>query len=66
MDRKRRLCHQMAGNDDIGGSGMVDVRHQSHRRRLNAVIDDFVADSDLHAIPSRIMDFGPGVRFGLW
>jgi hypothetical protein len=29
----------------------VDVQHQHHRRRLNAVIDDFVADSDLHDSP---------------
>jgi hypothetical protein len=29
---------------------VMDVQHQHHRRRLRTVVDQFVADADLHEI----------------
>ena len=46
--RHRRSRRQIVGHDDVAGARVMDVQHQHHRRRLRTVVDQFVADSELH------------------
>ena len=47
-DRQGRVGHEMVGAPQVGDARVVHVQGHDHRRRLRAVVDDVVADADLH------------------
>jgi len=40
---------QVIGHDDVGGPAEMRAEHHDDRRRLRKIIDEFIADPDLHA-----------------
>jgi hypothetical protein len=57
-DGKRGSGDEVIGNDDVGDAGGMDVQCQDHRRRLRAVVEQLVADSELHdQAPFRTSSF---------
>ena len=51
--RDERLRDHPIGDDEVAGTGVMDVQHQHHRRRLWTVVNQFVTNMDLHDARSR-------------
>ena len=56
------LAKRGVANDDIRGTGVMDVDHEDHRRRLGTVKNQFIADLNQHAgfLPICVEAFAPG------
>src|SRR5438309_5523451 len=48
-DRDFRVRDHMVRLDQVGRSAGMGVQHQDHRRRLEALVGQLIADADVHA-----------------
>lgn len=47
-NRYARVGRHQIGNDDIGRTRIMDVQGENHRSGLRTLVDQFIANSDLH------------------
>src|SRR5215510_11611500 len=48
-DRHGGFSDEVIRNDDVRGARVMHVDEQDHRRRLRTVVEEIIADTDVHA-----------------
>src|SRR4029450_11692053 len=54
-DGDRRVGDEVIRNNEVGDTRKMDVYRQYHRHWLGAVVEEFVADPDVHKEPSPVV-----------